>query len=58
MDYDENYDIPERLDLRKRYCKTVARELRYDHDVIDAIEKATSVYEIDRIMITARRNKT
>lgn len=48
----------ESLSQCKRRCKVVANDLRYGRDVINAIKRAKSNEEINRIMIDARRSQT
>lgn len=47
----------ESLSQCKRWCKAVAKDLRYGDDVVDAIKQAKSNDEIDRIMVDARRRQ-
>lgn len=46
------------LERFKKEQTKVAKELLYPESVIERIKKAKSIYEIDRIMIQARRDKT
>ena len=43
------------LKMEKKNAKKVARQLGYGDIVIDKIEKATNVIQIDNIMVSARR---
>ncbi len=43
--------------MTKNQYKTVAKELCYGNDVLDALERAASNAERDHIMVTARQRK-
>lgn len=45
----------ETLEQKKIRISKIASELLYPNEVIEDIKKAKSVYEIDRIMTSARR---
>lgn len=49
---------PKPVDLKceKRSAKKTAKDLGYDKGVIDAIDNAKSVYQIDNIMAQARKD--
>ena len=47
----------ESLEKFKKYQIRIAKQLQYSEEVIRKIEGAKTVYEVDRIMIQARRNK-
>lgn len=42
------------LDREKRELKKLAKDLRYSDEILQALEDANSVYELDRIMKSAR----
>ena len=42
------------LDQEKKECSKIARQLRYPQKVLDKIQNAKTVFELSRIMKTAR----
>lgn len=47
----------EKLYIRKKKAIQAAKDLRYDKSVIDKIENAKSIGQIETIMVSARKRK-
>ena len=49
-------DLKQKLKLYRKQAITAAKDLSYGNVVVNNIKNATSVGEIERILITARKN--